>query len=301
MVVCYGNIFCNGGLVSIRGNEILYTMLAIYFSGTGNTKHIAELFSQKMGANCLSIEADANFQTEIKAHDTIVFCYPIYGSRVPRIMREFVAKHMRELTGKKLVILVTQLLFSGDGARVFTDMFRAGTIEVIYAEHFNMPNNICNTPLLRQPGKKKIQKYLDKAEAKMTQTCQNIKDGIVVKRGFSGFSQMLGNVQGRIWQGDSRENRGNKNASKSALELKVKSGVKIVKDCTLCGLCVSICPMKNLEVIKNTITQKNNCTVCYRCVNLCPHKAITVAMFHVKPKWQYQGVNYKAEVRTEGA
>jgi len=276
-------------------------MLTIYFSGTGNTKHIAELFSQKMEAKCLSIEANADFQAEIKGHDTIAFCYPIYGSRVPRIMREFVAKHMTALTGKKLVILVTQLLFSGDGARVFTDMFRAGTIEVIYAEHFNMPNNISNIPLLKRPDEKKIRRYLGKAEAKIAKICWNIKNGIVVKRGFSRFSRALGYVQGRIWQGDSRENHGNNNASKSTIELKAKSGVKVDKDCTLCGLCVSICPMKNLETFQDAITQKNNCTVCYRCVNLCPHKAITVTMFHVKPKWQYQGVNHKAEAGAEGA
>ena len=269
-------------------------MLTIYFSGTGNTKHIAELFSRKMEARCLSIEDDADFQAEIKGHDTIAFCYPIYASRVPRIMREFIAKHMSCLVGKKVVILVTQLLFSGDGARVFTDMFRAGTIEVVYAEHFNMPNNICNIPFAKQSSGKKIQRHLNKAKAKMTQTCQNIKNGIVARRGFSRLSRALGNIQGRIWQGSSRENYGNRSAPRFALEQKVKTGVKVDKDCTLCGLCVSICPMRNLEILQGTIAQKNNCTVCYRCVNRCPRKAITVKMFHVKPKWQYQGVKYEA-------
>jgi len=263
-------------------------MLTIYFSGTGNTRHIAEMFSRKMEASCLSIEDDANFRAEIKGHDTIAFCYPIYGSRVPRIMREFVAEHMDELAGKKIIVLVTQLMFSGDGARAFTDMFRAGTMEVIYAEHFNMPNNICNIPFARQPGARKIQRYLDRAETKMTQTCRNIKNGIVVRRGFSKLSRALGNIQGGIWQGDSRENYGD---PKFALEQKVKTGVKVGRDCTLCGLCVPICPMKNLEIVQGTIAQKNDCTVCYRCVNRCPRRAITVKMFHVKPKWQYKGVH----------
>jgi flavodoxin len=65
--------------------------LTIYFSGTGNTKYIAGLFSRKMDAACFSIESDVDFSTEIKQHDTIAVCYPIYGSRVPLIMREFVA------------------------------------------------------------------------------------------------------------------------------------------------------------------------------------------------------------------
>ena len=67
-------------------------MLTLYFSGTGNTMYVAELFSRKMNAKCFSIEDAVDFSAEIKAQDTIVFCYPIYNSRVPRIMRIFVSK-----------------------------------------------------------------------------------------------------------------------------------------------------------------------------------------------------------------
>ena len=151
-----------------------------------------------------------------------------------------------------------------------------------------MPNNICNIPFARQPGARKIQRYIDRAETKMTQTCRNIKNGIVVRRGFSKLSRALGNIQGGIWQGDSRENYGD---PKFALEQKVRTGVRVDRDCTTCGLCVPICPMKNLEIVQGTIAQKNDCTVCYRCVNRCPRRAITVKMFHVKPKWQYKGVH----------
>ena len=72
-------------------------MIVFYFSGTGNTKYIAELFSHKTSTECLSIEESADFPALMLAHDTIVICYPIYGSRVPLIMREFVAEHMEAL------------------------------------------------------------------------------------------------------------------------------------------------------------------------------------------------------------
>ena len=261
-------------------------MLTIYFSGTGNTKYIAELFSHKMNTKCLSIEDNANFSEEIKLHDTVAFCYPIYGSRVPRIMRDFVAKYTSELTGKKIVILVTQLLFSGDGARAFTDLFEKDTITVIYAEHFNMPNNICNFALKRT-SPKRIQQYVRKAEKKMVKICQDIQRGIVVKRGFSSFSQMLGNFQGKKWQGSNEQKDGNK--AKPPIEIRAKCDVKIHEGCTACNICVSICPMKNLENVQNEIKQKNDCTICYRCVNRCSQKAITV-WIHDKPKWQYKGL-----------
>ena len=260
------------------------SILTLYFSATGNTEYIANLFSRQMNAHCLSIEAEADFTSEIKSHDTIAFCYPIYGSRVPRIMREFVAKYMSDLSGKKLIIFVTQMLFSGDGARVFTDMFWEETVTVIYAEHFYMPNNVCNLPMLRHVSKHGIRKYKQKAEAKMLRVCSNINQGIVKKRGFSRFSEWLGNLQGRLWQGDSRDI-----SPTAGMEYRASKDVRIRCHCNACGVCVQICPMKNLTNQDGRIEQQGNCTVCYRCVNHCPQKAITV-LFHRLPKWQYKGV-----------
>ena len=259
-------------------------MLTLYFSGTGNTEYIARLFSSRMNSECFSIEAEIDFTSEIKAHSTITFCYPIYGSRVPRIMREFVIRHMADLTSKKIIILVTQLMFSGDGARVFTDMFWEDAIQVIYAEHFNMPNNVCNTPMLRPANQRKIRKYKKKTEAKLNRVCDDIQKGIVKKRGFSRLSEWLGNIQGKHWQGDSKDADSN-----TGFEQKAKTGIKIHDQCTACNLCVDICPMKNLVNYDGQIQHFSNCTVCYRCINRCPQKAITV-LFHRRPKWQYKGV-----------
>jgi len=261
--------------------------LTLYFSGTGNTKYIAELFSRKMDASCFSIEDEINFVQEIKSHDTIAFCYPVYGSRVPRNMREFTAKHMSDLNGKKIIIFITQMLFSGDGARVFTDMFWDGSIEVIYAEHFKMPNNVSNILIFREQSTKKIQKYIINADAKMSVVCDNIKNGIVKKRGFSFFSQILGKIQGKSWQGNSKEIY----PALASIENKAKTGVIIHKSCNTCNLCVKICPVKNHINVNGKIKQKGNCIVCYRCVNKCPKRAITVMMLNIRPRWQYKGVN----------
>jgi len=258
-------------------------MLTLYFSGTGNTKYIADLFSQKMNAKCVSVENDIDFVTTINGHETIAFCYPIYNSRVPRIMRTFVHNHMENLIGKKVIILITQQAFSGDGARVFTDLFEEGAIEVIYAEHFNMQQNMGNIPIfwtLFKPTEHSKQKYIEKANKKMNVVCNNIKKGIVKKRGFSKVSKFLGYFQGKPWQ------KNPKDIKPVRLEKKLMNDVRIHQDCTACNLCIKICPMKNLTNHEGQIQHLNNCTVCYRCVNKCPKKAITVYI-HIKPRWQY--------------
>lgn len=77
-------------------------MIIVYFSGTGNSKYLAEQFAKRMNINAYSIEQNLDFETIFSHEDTIAFCYPIYGSCVPRIMREFVSKYKFYLNEKKL-------------------------------------------------------------------------------------------------------------------------------------------------------------------------------------------------------
>ena len=163
-------------------------MIMIYFSGTGNSKYIAELFSLYMNIKCYSIEENIEFGQLISLEETICFCYPIYGSRVPRIMREFAKKYIDFLKNKKVIIFCTQLIFSGDGARAFTDIFPKNWVEVIYAEHFFMLNNVNNLFILSLANEKRIKKYMANADRKMKIVCQKIKDGIIKKRGFNNFT-----------------------------------------------------------------------------------------------------------------
>ena len=257
-------------------------MVMIYFSGTGNSKYIAELFCKQMNAVCHSIEDKIDFDALINSEEVIGFCYPVYGSRVPRIMREFVKRHMESLKDKKLIIFCTQMYFSGDGARAFTYIFPRGHLNVIYAEHFLMPNNVCNLFVTPLPSEKSIEKYVTKAERKIQVVCDEITKGVIKKRGFNPVSRALGLIQGVFYP---------------KFEKAGMDKVWIGDDCTQCNLCVSICPMNNFENENGKITPKHNCTMCYRCINKCPQKAISVYL-RGKVKKQYRGV-YEKDTKLE--
>jgi len=232
-----------------------------------------------MNAECRSIEEPLDFDARIEANDTVAFCYPIYGSCVPRPMREFVTAHAERLREKKLVVFCTQMLFSGDGARALTDWMPGSARRVIYAEHFKMPNNICNFWMLPVKNGAQNEKKLRAAEKKMRTACKNIQSGVVKRRGFNWFSRLLGMSQNLFWP---------------KMEENCRSAVQVDPDCIRCGLCVSHCPAKNLTLGENGIEQHDNCFVCYRCVNICPKQAATV-LLHAKPKAQYRGVSSGAE------
>jgi len=247
-------------------------MIILYFSGTGNTKYLSEHFAEIMKSTSYSIEDNVDFKDLISRNGTIAFCYPIYGSCVPEIMRDFVLKHKKYLKEKNLIIFSTQMLFSGDGARVFTELIEGIDVNIIYAEHFNMPNNICNFFLLPVKSREKARRVLEKADRKLVKTSNHIKSGKVNKRGYNIFSEYVGLISQRLYF--------------RIIEKKAKKDVRISPDCNSCGICVQVCPTKNLEIHDNKISQKGKCTLCYRCVNICPQKAITV-LLHTRVRKQY--------------
>ncbi|MCL2664564.1 MAG: EFR1 family ferrodoxin [Defluviitaleaceae bacterium] len=257
--------------------------LVIYFSGTGNTKYIAELFATKTAGTCHSIEEKIDFEMELASHKTIAFCYPIYGSRAPYIMRRFASRHSDALKDKDVIIFVNQMIFSGDGARVFCDLFPKKHFKVIYADHFFMPNNVGNLFFLPKQSQKTIKKFFLRAEKKMLRVCKNIENGKIKKRGFSAASRFLGNIQGFLWQGRSK----NVFPAKFSMERRAMSRVKIFSNCSRCGLCIKKCPMDNLLLTNGSVAQRGSCTVCYRCINLCPKKAVAI-FFSGRPRWQYK-------------
>lgn len=248
-------------------------MVILYFSGTGNSKFIAKEFAIGMNCEAYSIEEEVDFHALISEHDQIAFSYPIYGSCVPLILRDFVAAHLEALRDKALIILSTQYFFSGDGARVFTDLLKDIPYRVIYAEHFNMPNNICNLFFFPIANDEKIIKQLEKNRMKIKRVCEDIINHVTLRRGFNPISECLGFVTQRSYF--------------PAGEKRAIKDVRIEDTCVLCGLCIETCPTKNLFKAEGRIQGLGKCTLCYRCVNLCPQKSITV-LIHAKVLKQYR-------------
>jgi len=245
-----------------------------YFSGTGNSKYIADYFCKKMRARSYSIEEKINVKEIVKKNKKIGFCYPVYSSRVPKIMRDFIASNLDCFKNKQVVIFCTQAFFSGDGARALTDLFPKDHIDVIYAEHFKMPNNMCNLFLFPVASDEKIERRKKNAEKKMDAVIQNIKSKKIKRRGFNVFSRILGFPQGKIFK---------------LLERVGKNGIKISENCSGCRKCIFSCPVGAFLYRRGEVITKGECILCYRCINECPDKAITV-LFGSKVKKQYKGI-----------
>ncbi len=256
-------------------------ILALYFSGTGNTKFVVDEMQLQFAKHNIELESiSIEDYTEEDAQkitdaDCLLFANPIYGSMAPMIMWRFVKKICPLLVDKKTAVIATQLMFSGDGGAYLARILRKCHAEIISIEHFFMPSNLVDVKMLKVKNDEEAMKVANVTRQRVELYCADFANNIMRKRGDGVGSLLLGAMQ---------------RVPFSKWEKKLSNSVKISESlCIKCSKCVNICPMDNLQLTEGKIAQEGKCTLCYRCVNQCPQKAISI-MSKKKPLVQYRGV-----------
>ena len=238
-------------------------MIGIYFSGTGNSKYALEVFLREYNDNpvLFSIE-DKNLKNHINNHDEIVFSYPVQYSAVPKFLSDYIHNNSEMWQGKRVFIIATMALFSGDGAGVLGRLLKQYGAKIIGGLHLQMPDSIADEKVLKRSLKKNI-KLVENANKKIAKAVINAKNGEYPQEGLGFLSRFLGFVIQRLWFGHRTQKYSN--------QLKIDAG-----KCIGCSKCANICPTENIIMEDNKAKGKDKCTVCYRCVNSCPKQAITL-------------------------
>ncbi len=257
-------------------------MTGLYFSGTGNTKHCVEEFVRcfDMHNKAFSIEIP-ELEQLLAGENLLVFGYPIHFSNAPKMVRDFIMNHSELFRGKKIFIIATMGLFSGDGAGCSARIFRKCGAEIIGGLHLKKPDCIGDNKLLKK-SLEENQNLVRQADKKIHFAAEKLKEGKPLKEGLNILYHMAGLFGQRLWfYGET-------------LSYKDKPDIDTDK-CTVCGLCVKICPMKNLKKIDEKIIHRKRCTMCYRCVSYCPIRAITILGKKVHEQYLFEKYGSKSE------
>lgn len=250
-------------------------MLGLYLSGTGNTKHCIEKLVSLMDPSAAIIPLESeNAVEQLKLNDTIVLGYPTQFSNSPYMVRDFIAKNRHLWKGKKVLCVATMGAFSGDGAGCSARLLKKCGAVILGGLHIHMPDSVCDSKMLKKTPEKN-REIIKKADFKIEKTAADISLGKYPKEGLNFFCHIAGLFSQRLWfygktNGYSKE-------------------LKINKErCLGCGLCTSICPMKNLELVGGKAVSAKKCTMCYRCISKCPKRAITLVGKEVYEQCSYE-------------
>ena len=238
-------------------------MIGIYFSGTGNSRYAADFFCREYNveASVYSIE-DVDVLMAVNDADLIVFAYPVQFSTVPKIVRDFVIDNSELWRNKKVFVIATMGLFSGDGAGNLGRLMKHFGAEVMGGLHLKMPDSIADEKALKRPLNKN-KELVKQAEQKIKESVMQLKDGHPTQEGLGPMYRMAGFFGQRLYFGHKTK--------------EYSSKLKIEKEkCIGCGKCEKLCPMKNISVAEQKAVSGNRCAMCYRCINKCPNQAITL-------------------------
>jgi len=238
-------------------------MIGLYFSGTGNTKHCVTKFVKSCDeANeAVAIES-ADTIEKMSGHELIVFGYPVHFSNAPKYVRDFIAGNGAYFKNKKVFIIATMGLFSGDGAGCSARIFKKHGAEIVGGLHLKMPDCIGDVKLLKKSLSDNIA-IIEDADKKIYDSVKRLREGNPSRDGLNIICHLAGLFGQRLWY-----------YSKTA-SYKSKPDVDTQK-CSGCGRCAELCPLGNIEIINEKAAQKGKCTMCYRCFSSCPNQALTI-------------------------
>lgn len=238
-------------------------MIGIYFSGTGNSRYAAELFCREYDKDAIAYTIeDDDVLKAVNSADLIVFSYPVQFSTVPKIMRDFVTNHKELWRNKKIFVIATMGLFSGDGAGMLGRLLESYGAEVIGGLHLKMPDSIADEKALKRPLEKNKELVIQ-AGQKIKECVRQLKEGHPPLEGMGLLYRLAGFFGQRLYFGHKTK--------------KYSSKLKIDKEkCIGCGKCEKLCPMENIVIVGQKAVSGDRCTMCYRCINKCPEQAITL-------------------------
>lgn len=130
-------------------------MLGIYFSGTGNSRYVLEIFLNRLdeSANVCSIEEE-NIVDYIKKNQELVFAYSVQYSNMPKMLKDFIDQNKGLWKGKKVFVIATMGLFSGDGAGILARRLKKYGAQITGGLHLKMPDSIADEKALKRPLEK---------------------------------------------------------------------------------------------------------------------------------------------------
>lgn len=252
-----------------------------YFSGTGNTRKIAECFAEYMrehdndvrvfSIDGLTLNKKLPDETveEIKTCDLLGFGYPVYAFNAPPIALTFAKKLPRLAQPKRAFIFNSSgepLRLNNISSLKLCGILRRRRIEVTNEYHYCMPYNI-----MFRHSDEMAHKMFETAKRLVPLDAREILEGQKhrLKRIKCGNTiawvmrceQWGGQLNGRMY--------------------------RVSKECVHCGKCVTNCPTHNIRITeKGKFKFGGKCLMCMRCAHLCPQNAIRIGMFN---GWKVNG------------
>ena len=247
--------------------------MVLYFTGTGNSRHIAERIAHALGDELVSLNdrIKAGDITPLIANDRIVLAAPTYAWRIPRIVRDHLLQ--TELRGARETWFVMDCGSEiGNAAKYNRALCREKGLTYMGTTQIVMPENFI--AMFNAPKVEEARQIVAKAGPFIDRSIASIKTGQM-------FAPPRKNLYDRIVSSA---------VNPIFYPLFVKAKPFTASDaCIGCGKCETLCPLNNITLQNARPVWSSNCTQCMACICYCPTKAIEYGKKSAgKPRYHFE-------------
>ncbi|MCH5155625.1 MAG: EFR1 family ferrodoxin [Clostridiales bacterium] len=250
-------------------------VLLIYFSGTGNTKRIAELYKSAFegyGAEVDSMPLPCDDLPDLNAYDYIGLGYPIHAFNAPKILLKLCKKIPKRNKNKDGVKDVFVFKSSGEPVRM-SDVSSLKLKSILKRRGYMLKNEyqyVMPYNIIFRHTDEQVHKMWSVAKDLVPADVAEILSGksrLPKKMFLGGFLAWVlrcehwgAHINGKLYRAN--------------------------KACVKCYKCEKLCPVNNIKIKKGKVKFGGKCIMCMRCVQACPKAAINLGLFN---GWKVNG------------
>lgn len=230
-----------------------------YFSGTGNSLKVAKDLAQNLGdTNIISIRSVIKNSVIEDTADRIGIIFPVYMWGLPLIVKRFVEKFFPK-NNTYLFAITTYGSMPATTLPQINKLLKKKNLKLSSGFGILMPGNY--TPRYGALPEEKQQNMFSNEKQKIQEIAKVIrnnqirrieKNNFLINFIFSTIIYKLGSTQ----------------------IPKMSKDFWVEDKCDGCGICVKVCPVKNVRLIEGKPKWRYKCEQCLACLQWCPQEAI---------------------------
>ena len=249
--------------------------MILYFSGTGNSKYVAQRMAEALNQSLLSMN------DRIRSHDTspvetderLVIVTPTYAWRIPRLVRDWLLE--TEFPGAAQVwFIMTCGSEIGHASRYNRSLCQTKGLTDMGTAQIIMPGNYI--AMFDAPQAGEARRIVAKAQPDIDRSIAAVREG-------RPFPPPHDRLYDRFMSGP---------VNPIFYACFVKSSVFTVSEaCTGCGQCVRRCPTNSITLRDARPVWGKGCTHCMACICYCPTSAIEYGKKSLgKPRYHFEAL-----------
>ncbi len=227
-----------------------------YFSGTGNTLHIAKQIQQSFTEHGYACELCSMEEpmTPFESCEYMGLLFPVAVQSTYPLVWRFV-EALPEVTEQKVFMVDTMQGFSGGVVGPMKKLLQRKGYDCVAAKEIKMTNSMETNAEKKAVGQEKNKRALE--------TAKDFVSDLLYGKGEWGRMPLFSDAMCAISKG-------------RKIWTKLSENINTAHDlCVHCGLCLDQCPVNAISEEEGLLTINHDiCECCMRCVTICPKHAV---------------------------